>query len=175
MFQWDIKNSNKGTEMFLPQLVCIRALAPCCFPEPWQQLGKCWGWFKVRVWSKMFYLHHAIHCGTEILQLTGKLGCRGRWNGDLMKPTVSTVTNFNGAAFLFLCCGLWGITKVVFATERKSGSYWMLPLNCLLVALGSVEILPRFLFLCCRDEGCKVERGGRGCLLSRSSSTVTSK
>lgn len=79
--------------------------------------------------------------------------------------------NFHGAAFLFLFCSLWGIRKVVVAADRKTGSYWMLPLTCLLVPPGSVGTLPRILFLCCRDEDCEVEREGRGCLSSRSSSS----
>lgn len=49
----------------------------------------------------MLYLHQAIHCGSmEILELAGELGCRGEWNGDLVKPTVSTVTNCHGAEFI---------------------------------------------------------------------------
>jgi len=174
-FNGTLKIQTKGKKHFLSQLVCIRASAPCCFLETWQQLEKCCGWFKVRVRSKTLYLQWAILRGTEIPHLAGKLGCRGGWNGDLVKPTISTVTNLHGPAFLFWCCGLWGITKVLFAAERKTWSCLMLLLTCLLVPLGSVGTVPRFLFFCCRDEHCEGERGGRGCLLSRSSSTVTSK
>lgn len=91
----------KGKKCFLPQWVCIRAAAPHCSLEPWQQLDNCWGWFEVRVWSKMLYLHQATHCSSvQILQLAGKRGCRGEWNGDLVKPTVSTVTNRHRAEFV---------------------------------------------------------------------------
>lgn len=51
-----LKIEMKGKKRFLPQLVCIRAWAPCCRLKPWQQLDKCRGWFKVRVWNKMLYL-----------------------------------------------------------------------------------------------------------------------
>lgn len=91
-----------------------------------------------------------------------------------MKPTVST-SLISMRLYFFFCVVLSEVLQTVFATESKPGSCQLLPLTCLLVSLGSVGTLPTFPYLCCRDECCEVERGGRGCLLSRSSSTVTSK
>lgn len=100
-----LKTRTQGKNWFLPQLLFIRAPAPCCFLEPGQQTGKCWGWLKVQVWSKMLNPHQATHWGTEIPQLAWKLGCK--------MDEMVTWGNQHGAAFIFLYGSLWGITKVV--------------------------------------------------------------
>lgn len=131
--------------MFFATIGVHQSLGSLLFPRLWQELDKCWGWFKMRLWREMLYLHWAILWGMEISQLAGRLGCKGGWNGDLVKPTVSTSLISMGLHFFF-CVVVFEVLQNVFAAESKPGSCQLLPLTCLLLPLGQWGPCQGFLF-----------------------------